>query len=41
MSLLEAARDGDLDKVKDLIKGGQSVNVTNWVDLFKILSFFL
>ena len=41
MSLLKAAQDGDLAKVKDLIKGGQSVNVTDEVDLFYTLSFSL
>ena len=41
MSLHDAARDGDLAKVKDLIKGGQSVNVKDKVDLFNTLSFFL
>ena len=39
MSLHDAARDGDLDKIKDLIKGGQSVNETDMVDLFNTLSF--
>ena len=41
MSLLDAAKKGDLDKVKDLIKEGQSVNVADKVDLFNTLSFFL